>query len=211
MKLILWFAALAFGVLAVWWVWGGGWDERLTFGGSVRWLHQAGPWAWAAGILLLASDLLLPVPGTIVVSALGYVYGTVVGGFIAAVGLAAAGLLGYGAGRLFGGSFGRRLLGSEDFEKGRRLFENGGGWMVAVSRALPILPEVISCTAGMVGMPFGRFVISLACGCLPMGFVFAAIGSAGHDAPAWSLALSLLIPAVLWWLADRIRKRNNGP
>jgi uncharacterized membrane protein YdjX (TVP38/TMEM64 family) len=142
---------------------------------------------------------------------LGYVYGAVAGGLIGAIGLGAAGLAGYGVGRLFSERVTRRLLGVGDFEKGRRLFAKGGGWMVALSRALPILPEVISCTAGMVRMPFRRFVVSLACGCLPMGFLFSAIGSAGHAAPGWALALSLIVPAILWFLADRIQRRNNRP
>lgn len=187
-------------------VWGGGWERHFSFSGSVSWLEGAGPWAWAAGILLLASDLVLPVPGTVVISALGYVYGTVLGGAVAATGLTAAGLLGYWGGRLFGEKSARRWLGDRDYEAGRRLFENGGGWVVALSRALPILPEVVSCTAGLVRMPFRRFVTALACGSVPMGFLFAAIGRSGHDAPGWAFALSLAVPAVLWGIAARIRR-----
>ena len=187
-------------------LWGGGWDRAFTFAGSVKWLEAAGPWAWAAGILLLVGDLVLPVPGTVVISALGYLYGAWIGGAVAAAGLIMAGMLGYGAGRLFGEDFARRWLGAGDYEKGRKLFENRGGWVVAMSRALPILPEVISCTAGLVRMPFRRFMIALACGSIPMGFLFAAVGSAGHEAPGWAFGLSLLIPAVLWLAAARINR-----
>lgn len=206
MRLVLWFLALAILVLGTWMIWGGGWSEHFSFAGSVRWLEGTGPWAWVAGILLLASDLVLPVPGTVVVSALGYVYGTLLGGVVATIGLMAAGLLGYGLGRMFGERFARRWLGDRDFEMGRRLFECGGGWVVALSRALPILPEVISCTAGLVRMPFRRFVTALACGSVPMGFLFAAIGRTGRDAPGWAFALSLAIPAVLWLVAARMRR-----
>lgn len=206
MRLALWLVALAALVLGVWLLWGGRWEERFTFSGSVRWLEAAGPWAWAAGILLLVGDLALPVPGTIVISALGYVYGILLGGLIASAGLMAAGLCGYGLGRLFGEKFARRWLGERDFEKGRRLFARNGGWVVALSRALPVLPEVISCTAGLVRMPFGRFALALACGSVPMGFLFAAIGKAGHEAPGWAFGLSLLVPALLWLAASRIHR-----
>lgn len=206
MRLVLWFLALAILVLGTWMIWGGGWEHHFSFEGSVRWLESSGSWAWAAGILLLASDLMLPVPGTVVVSALGYIYGTVLGGLIATAGLMAAGLLGYGLGRLFGERFARRWLGDRDFETGRKLFESGGGWVVALSRSLPILPEVISCTAGLVRMPFRRFVTALACGSVPMGFLFAAIGRTGHDAPGWTVVLSLVIPALLWLVAAKIRR-----
>ncbi len=187
-------------------IWGAGWESRFTQEGSVRWLESAGPWAWAAGILLLLGDLLLPVPSTVVISALGFVYGTFAGGLIASVGLMAAGLAGYGVGRLFGERLARRWLGDRDFEKGTALFSKGGGWVVALSRALPILPEVVSCTAGLVRMPFRLFLTSLVCGSVPMGFLFAAIGQAGHEAPGWAFALSLIVPGVLWFIAARLNR-----
>lgn len=206
MRLALWSLGLGMVTLATWLLWGGGLESDFSFSGSVNWLKNAGQWAWAAGILLLASDLILPVPGTVVISALGYIYGTLLGGMIAAVGLIAAGMLGYGAGRLFGEKFARRWLGDRDYETGKRLFENGGGWLVALSRAMPVLPEVISCTAGLVRMPFRRFSIALASGSLPMGFLFAAIGTTGHDAPGWAVALTLVIPAALFLVVAKLRK-----
>ncbi len=204
MRLVLWFVVLAALVLGAWLIWGGKWDAQFTFAGSVKWLESAGPWAWAAGISLLIGDLALPVPGTVVISALGFIYGTLLGGLIASVGLTAAGVLGYGLGRLCGENFARRWLGDLDYEKGKLLFARSGCWVVAMSRALPILPEVISCTAGLVRMPFRRFAVALACGSVPMGFLFAAIGKAGHAAPGWAFGLSLLVPALLWLAASRI-------
>lgn len=209
MRLILWFVLIGGLILGTWVIWGGIWDETFTLAGSVKWLENAGPWAWAAGIALLVSDLILPVPGTIVISALGYVYGVIIGGLIASVGLILAGITGYGVGRLFGENFSRRWLGDGDFEKGRALFAHGGGWIVALSRALPILPEVVSCTAGLVRMPFGLFLVSLICGSVPMGFIFAAIGSVGRDAAGWATVLSLLIPAVLWLAAAKLRTQDR--
>ena len=205
MKFALWFVIAAAIVLGIWVIWGGGWEEQFTFHGSVRWLEKSGPWAWLAGLILLVGDLALPVPGTIVISALGYIYGTVIGGLIASIGLMLAGLLGYGIGRLFSEKFARRWLGDHDYEKGKLFFEKGGGWAVALSRAVPILPEVISCTAGLVKMPFRRFFVSLACGSLPVGFLFAAIGRTGHEMPSFAFLLSLLAPAILWWIAKNIR------
>ncbi len=206
MRLLLWFLGLAILLLGTWAAWGAGWDKRFTLAGSVEWLNSAGPWAWVVGIALLVADLALPVPGTVVISALGYIYGIFVGGLVAAAGLMSAGMAGYGLGWLCGERFARRWLGERDYERGRRLFANGGGWVVALSRALPILPEVISCTAGLVRMPFRKFTVALACGSAPMGFLFAAIGRAGHEAPGWAFGLSLLAPALLWLAAGRIAR-----
>jgi uncharacterized membrane protein YdjX (TVP38/TMEM64 family) len=203
MRLLAWFIGLSVVVLGTWLLWGNAWETRFTLEGAVAWIGGAGSWAWAAGIGLLAADLVLPVPGTVVMSALGLVYGVLLGGLVAAAGSMVAGLCGYGIGRLIGEKAARRLLGDLDFEKGRLLFARGGGWMIALSRSLPILPEALSCTAGLVRMPFGRFVASLACGSLPVGYLFAWIGAAGRDAPGWALVFSLAVPVVLWALARK--------
>jgi uncharacterized membrane protein YdjX (TVP38/TMEM64 family) len=171
--------------------------------------EQAKTWAWLLGILLLLADLLLPIPGTIVMSALGAVYGFWIGGLIATIGSMLAGILGYGVGRFFDEKFAKRWLGEKDFEKGRSLFEKSGAWVVATSRALPILPEVLACMAGLLRMPFGTFVIALACGSVPMGFLFAWIGMVGREQPAWGLAFSLGVPAVLWGVAAVMRRKNS--
>jgi uncharacterized membrane protein YdjX (TVP38/TMEM64 family) len=206
MRLILWVFFLTALVLGTWLVWGEGLDKQFTLAGSIQWLTAAGPWAWAAGIFLLVCDLILPVPSTVVISALGYLYGIWVGGLVAGVGLWLAGVAGYGLGRLFGERFVERWLGAGEYEKGKQLFSNRGGWIVALSRTLPILPEVISCTAGLVRMPFRSFAVATACGSFPMGFLFAAIGKAGHDSPTWAFVLSFVVPCGLWWLAKRIQR-----
>ena len=205
MRLIACFVALSALVLVTWLVWGGAWEERFTLEGAVAWLAATGPWAWAAGIALLVADLLLPVPGTVVMSALGWIYGAAAGGLIAATGSMLGGLCGYGVGRLIGEKAARKLLGNLDFEKGKLLFARGGGWMIALSRAVPILPEALSCTAGLVRMPFGRFAAALACGSVPVGFLYAWIGAVGRDLPGWAMAFSNGVPALLWLGARRFR------
>ena len=183
------------------------WDvERLT----AR-FEEAKGWAWLVGIGLLLADLLLPIPGTVVMSALGAVYGFWLGGLFAVIGSMLAGTLGYGIGRFFDEGFARKWLGNKDFDKGHDLFSNRGSIMVAVSRALPILPEVLACMAGLVRMGFGKCLIALACGAVPVGYLFAWIGTLGVDYPEWGLAFSLGVPAILWGsVAIWDRQRGKG-
>ena len=79
--------------------------------------------------------------------------------------------------------------------------------MVALSRALPLLPEAVACTAGLVRMPFGRFMTGLVCGSLPIGFVFAWVGASGKDAPTMAFLMSLCLPLFLWLLARTMGQR----
>jgi len=181
------------------------WADRLEFSqaGAVEWLGHYGNWAWAAGIALLVSDLLLPVPGTAVMAALGFIYGPLIGGAIAAAGSMLAGLIAYGLCRLAGRRAADWLVGREDLERGEQLFTEIGGWLVAVSRWLPLFPEVIACMAGLVRMRRRVFVAALACGSVPLGFTYASVGAAGAKHPTLALALSAGLPPLLWLLLKR--------
>ncbi len=201
MRLVLLSLALCVFSLLCWWAFGQGLEQVWSGEVLVAKFSEARQWAWLLGIGLLMADLLLPVPGTIVMSALGAVYGFWIGGLLATVGSMLAGMLGYGVGRFFNDNLAKRWLGERDFEKGRALFGRGGAWVVAMSRALPILPEVLACMAGLLRMPFGKFCAALACGAVPMGFLFAWIGIMGREYPGWGLGFSLGVPAVLWGAA----------
>jgi uncharacterized membrane protein YdjX (TVP38/TMEM64 family) len=78
---------------------------------------------------------------------------------------------------------------------------------VAGSRCIPILPEAIACLAGLHRMPFRTFLLALLCGGVPTGFLFAAIGALGQSEPAWALALSVVVPVLLWLVARRWLRR----
>lgn len=207
MRLVWLMIAMAAFFLISWGLFGESLEAAWNVERLAVYFEESKTWAWLLGIGLLLADLLLPIPGTIVMSALGAVYGFWLGGILATIGSMLAGMLGYGAGRFFKESFAKRWLGEKDFDKGKSLFERGGAWVVAISRALPILPEVIACMAGLLRMPFGTFVIALACGSIPMGFLFAWIGVFGREQPAWGLAFSLGVPAVLWSAAALVRKK----
>ncbi len=210
MRLIWLMIAIAALFLLSWGLFGQGLEEAWNVERLAGHFERAKSWAWLLGIVLLIADLLLPIPGTVVMSALGMVYGFWIGGLLSAIGSMLAGMLGYGVGRFFDEKFVKRWLGEKDFEKGRSLFAKSGAWVVAMSRAVPILPEVLACMAGLLRMPFGKFVIALACGSVPMGFLFAWIGTVGRDQPAWGLAFSIGVPAVLWGMAALMRRGKSA-
>jgi uncharacterized membrane protein YdjX (TVP38/TMEM64 family) len=190
-------------------IWGGHWEQwsdARTVGAA---LQGFGVSAALAGIVLLVCDLILPIPGTVVMSALGFLYGTVQGALFGFVGSFLAGLIGYGIGRLCPEKAARRFLGEKDYQRGRNLCERGGGWVIALSRAVPILPEALAVTAGLLRMRLATFLLALSCGSLPMALLFAWIGATGHDRPLLTLILSFAVPAVLWTLASWWQRRDD--
>lgn len=183
-------------------IWGQWFEETFSLEGARRWMESLGPWAWVGGIVLLVGDLVLPVPGTVVMSALGLVYGWFWGGVASAAGSALSGVVAYWLCRLFGHRAALWLAGEEGLKKGEQVFQgNKGGWIVALSRWMPVLPEAVACLAGLAGMSWRKFWISLLCGTVPLGFTFAAIGDLGHDRPGLAVALSALAPVVLYGVA----------
>ena len=54
------------GILVPFGIWGARFDAALSLEGTREWMAGYGDWAWLAGLLLLASDIILPVPSTVV-------------------------------------------------------------------------------------------------------------------------------------------------
>ena len=207
LRLITLFVALALPVLAPLAVWGEGLEEMLNTDSAVEELRRWGGWAWAAGFVLVVSDIVLPIPATAVMAALGIVYGPVVGGLISALASMTAGTIAYAVFRAFGRGVAERLAGRDALAAAERLFRRWGGWIVAASRWMPVLPETIAGLAGLARMPFPLFLSALACGALPMGLIAASIGHFGAERPILALLASALLPLVLWPLAYRVLHR----
>lgn len=198
-RLFLIFLILATMVIVPFLIWGSQVEESMSLENTVSWLRSTGNWAWAAGIGLLILDLFLPILGTVVMSALGLVYGWFIGGLLSALGSIVAGLLAYGLAHKIGRKAVLWLTGENGLAEGERLFHGEtGGWLVAFSRWMPVLPEVVACLAGITKMPFKRFFAALCAGCFPMGFIFAWIGETGNDQPVIALILSAGLPPLIW-------------
>ena len=150
------------------------------------------------GIALIWADLVLPVPQTAVIAALGIIYGTVLGGLLGSVGLITSGVLGYALMRTSARRFVDRLVGRQSLHKMESLFDRAGAWAIVLTRSLPYsVPEAIVFLAGLAGMPMRKFTIALTVGSVPTAFVFAAIGAGWADQPILVLIVSYVLPVLL--------------
>ncbi len=198
-RLLILFLVLALLVIIPFVIWGDFFESQMSLEKTVAYLRGTGHWAWLLGLGLLVSDLFLPILGTAVMSALGLIYGWFVGGLISAVGSIGSGLLAYFLCIKAGRGLATKIAGEKGLAEGERIFRSeSGGWLVALSRWMPVLPEVIACLAGLARMPFRKFFAALCAGSVPLGFVFAWIGHSGREAPLLALLLSALLPPVIW-------------
>ena len=161
-------------------------------------LLEYGSWAWALGIALIWADLVLPVPQTVVIAALGILYGTLLGGLLGSLGLITGGLLGYGLMLTSARRFAQRFAGPRSLHKMESLFDRSGAWAIVLTRSLPYsIPEAMVFLAGLAGMPLRRFTAALTIGGVPTAFVFAAIGAGWADQPMLALVVSYVLPILL--------------
>jgi uncharacterized membrane protein YdjX (TVP38/TMEM64 family) len=162
---------------------------------AVLTLRQYESWGWALGIVLIWADVVLPIPQTAVIAALGIIYGTLLGALLGSVGLITGGLLGYVLTLTSARRYVQRFIGSRWLQKLERSFERGGSWAIVLTRSLPYsIPEGMVFLAGIAGMPIGQVVAALTVGSVPTAFVFAAIGAGWAHQPVLALVVSYVFP-----------------
>jgi uncharacterized membrane protein YdjX (TVP38/TMEM64 family) len=168
--------------------------------------HQIHPgWLALIVILLLLFDLFVAIPTMTTILIAGYFMGPLFGGLASAVGLMLLGTTGYGLGRRLGRPILLRL-----FKDERRLadietaFQRNDLLVLFACQALPILPEVSACLAGVSRMPFARFCLGFGVGVVPFAFIVAWAGSVStlnNPAPAIYTAIGVSVTLLLVWTA----------
>jgi len=152
----------------------------------------------ALGVGLLASDSFLPIPSTLVMSALGLALGTIIGGFAASAGVFLSGAIVYLVCRRWGTGMARRIAGERGMARVEVAMRNQGALLIAATRSVPVVQEATACLAGVTQMPAKLFFAALAAGCIPTGFAYAAIGASALHNRSWAIGLSLVVPVITW-------------
>lgn len=208
---LLWFALFA-AILVPFAIWG---DTFEAYGASL--LDSATPSVTLALVLiaLLAGDLVLPVPSSLLAVGIGAVFGTVAGTAIITVGLSLGAWIGYELGRSAGRAGVSRWV--EDEQRQRlEVFagKHGLGLLVAL-RAVPVLAEASVVVAGSSNMPRARVLGVTTAASLAIALVYAAAGSLAADLGSLELAAiaGVGLPGIAMLLSARIRrgtKANRG-
>jgi uncharacterized membrane protein YdjX (TVP38/TMEM64 family) len=154
------------------------------------------------GVGLLVADALVPLPSSVVMIALGALYGAPAGIALALTGRTAMALLGFAIGRR-GGRLMERVR-ADDRARAEALLERRGALAIVVSRPVPLLGETVMVLAGASGMPWRRAALAAFVGSLPEAVVYGLAGglsaSFAEGAVVWALLLAL---AAAFWLVQR--------
>ena len=155
---------------------------------------------------ILTSDILLPVPSSIVMYLNGYVLGGILGSCISLLSLLTSSIIGYYIGKLT--SIGLR----EKSEKGTNtILAKYGTLSILITRGIPILSESICIVCGYNKVPMKHYLIFNLLGYAPLCLIYAVCGSLGYDKDLFliSFCCSILISFVLWLLGKKFFKTNQ--
>jgi len=146
---------------------------------------------------LLAADIVLPVPSSIVSTAAGALLGFWNGAAVCWIGMTAGCLFGYALGSRAARGPASRLVGANDLERAASVVERYGDWALVVSRPVPVLAEASVIFAGIIRVPFKRFALITTLSNLGICLGYAAVGAFSMKLESFLLAFAgaILLPA----------------
>jgi uncharacterized membrane protein YdjX (TVP38/TMEM64 family) len=158
------------------------------------------------GVLLLVSDVLLPVPSSVVMVALGASYGPVLGATLGAAGSLGALGTGYHLGRA-GTRLVDRVGTPAERVRAQRLLRRWGPVAVIVSRPVPVLAETVAVLAGAAKLPARHLVLAGILGVAPMAAAYAMAGAWARQTGAVGVLVFLVLLALATLTALALRRR----
>ena len=174
---------------------------------TLAWSETAATWGLAAGaVLLLALDVLLPVPSSVVSLLAGQTLGPVLAAVIIWLGMTLGCLVGFLVGRGL-------LKPLASFMRADASPGSGDwGWLALVlSRPVPVLAEASVLLAAARGAPFWPLMGVTALANIPVAVLYGYAGSRLLDeVPVWVMlgVLAVLSAPMGWW---QFRHRPSRP
>lgn len=179
--------------------------DQIAGGGAATWYAQA------LVVGLLASDVVLPVPSSVVSATAGALLGFGKGTLFVWLGMTVSCVIGYVIGHSSAAAA-RRFVGDAGLARAAGIADRYGALAIVFCRPVPVLAEASVIFAGLIRAPFPRFAAVCAASNLGVALGYAAIGAFSMRADAFLLAFvgSLLVPAAGMlagraWLRGRTR------
>jgi uncharacterized membrane protein YdjX (TVP38/TMEM64 family) len=186
---------LLFG-LAIWW-------GHPIFTDPLPYIGSSGPAAMIISCLLLAGDVVLPVPSSIVMIANGAMFGTMIGTLVSLTGGVLAAYTGWFLGR-WGSRWVTKYAGESSMMRAKQFMDRWGFLAILLSRPIPVLAETIAIMTGSLNLSPMHVGLYSAAGLIAPCLIYAYAGSRASDAPStWQTLLWVVGVAGLMWLVTR--------
>lgn len=158
--------------------------------------------------VLLATDVLLPVPSSAVSTFGGAKLGLWPAAAASWSGMTLGAVLGFALAWVCGRPLARRLAGPEDFERMEVLSTRFGPLVLVLTRALPVLAEASVLLMGATRLGWRRFLVPVALSNLGIALAYSALGSYAVEVEALPIALaaSVALPLLATFAARRFMR-----
>lgn len=191
----------------------------LLFGEQVdgwidRWLEQAETHrvqVAALLVFLLASDIVMPVPSSLISTACGMLLGFWGGTLASFSGMMVTTLVGYLIGR-YAAVPAEKWIGKNETTMMREFHQRHGLGLLIAMRPVPVMAETSVVFAGLARLPFLPVIMVTVAGNLAVSMVYALVGAWGRAAdaflPAFGVSM-LLSGGLMLWMRLRHRRGNS--
>jgi len=192
------------------------WEKQFEALGT--WLAEGHLSGWTSASIiasLLALDVFLPVPSSIVSTGAGVLLGFWRGAAVIWIGMTVGCVMGY----VFGvkaAAAARKLVGADGLVRAGAIMDRHGSWALVVCRPIPVLAESSVVFAGLVRTPVRPFFWMTTLSNLGIALAYAAVGAYSMEAQSFLLTFfaALALPGLAMlagsrWLTDK-GKREKG-
>ncbi len=151
--------------------------------------------------LVLASDILLPIPSSLASTLCGLLLGAFLGFWVSFAAMSVSAAAGYLLGR-FASGWAKRLIGVNDMVALQTFQRRCGPWVLLALRPVPILAEASAVFAGIGRYPWGQASVQLALGNAAVSLVYALVGAyfAQTEEASWLAFLAAMAVSGLFFL-----------
>jgi len=184
-----------------------GFGDRLE-AGVERWFDESLSKPATAGIviLVLSSDVLLPVPSSFVSTLAGSRLGLWAGAATVWLGMTAGAVGGFALARWFGRPLAERFAKADDLARMQALSDRAGPSVLVITRALPVLAEASVLLLGAMRLPWRRFLPAVVLSNLGLALAYAALGHYAYQHGSLPVALvaSIALPVLATTLSRQL-------
>lgn len=165
---------------------------------AVTLIRSTGTWGVLLSIALMTIHSFLPFPAEVLAIANGVVYGPVWGSAITWTGAMVGAAVAFGAVRLLGRPFVRRMLSPEQQQRLAIWSHNQGGVAILMSRLVPVIAfNFINYAAALTEVSFWTFMWATGIGILPLTIALSVLGDRILHGWHWLLLLVAVFAVVI--------------
>ncbi|QHT67488.1 VTT domain-containing protein [Rhodocytophaga rosea] len=157
-------------------------------------------WLALLSLLLLATDVLLPIPSSFIMVSNGALFNFLPGGLLSLAGGLLSCTLGYFIGLRAKGLI-NKYIPSPQQAQARAFLEKYGALAIIASRPIPVLAEAVAIMSGTLKWRFQKMLVYSLIGLVPICFIYSFTGaySTSFDNAWLALLFNIGIALLLWF------------